>query len=455
MDFENSADESKALFHLAFAEKEVSKIPGIDEWTPVIDVRNAAVVGIGNMGSGIAISYVNSGIPVWVKDANREKLEKGFSRIRSYYEGSIARGRLTRERADQCLQLLKPAMSYQDFSGVDLVLEAVDENITMKKQLFTELSEACKSDTILASNTSALSIDDIASAAINPSRVVGHHFFAPAHIMQLVEIVRGQHTSAVVIASSLALTTKLKKIGVVVGNCPGFAGNRMYYQYQREAQFLVEEGAQVQEVDAVLRDFGMAMGPFATRDLSGLDVVWHIQKEYQKSLPPTLRKPLAMERLYELGRFGQKTNAGWYRYESGSRTPLPDPGVQKIIEDCAGRAGIVRRRISREEIIERTIYSLINEGAKILHEGIAPRAGDLDIIFVKGYGFPARRGGPMWFADTIGLKAICERVCSLNRDHGAYWAPAPLLRQLAEEGKSFADFDRRVGAHQDREIRRS
>lgn len=340
------------------------------------------------------------------------------------------------------MQLIQPAGTYLDLADVDIVTEAVYEDMLLKKQVFAELSKVCKPEAILATNTSTLDIDEVASATDNPSRVVGHHFFAPANVMQLIEIVRGKATAPGVIASSMALARRLKKTGVVVGNCRGFAGNRMYYQYQREAQFLVEEGALVEQVDAALYEFGMAMGPFATRDLSGLDVAWRIQKQFGEGGPENSRRPLVMDRLYELGRFGQKTGAGWYRYDPENRKPLPDPEVQKIIEECARTSGIQRHSVSPAEIIERTLYALVNEGAKILDEGIASRSLALDIIFVTGYGFPAHIGGPMWFADRVGLKAMYNRICDFHRLYGAHWSPAPLLKRLAEEGKTFADFDR-------------
>lgn len=433
--------QSKALIHLFFAEREVSRIPGIPKDIPVAQIKRAAVVGAGNMGAGIAMSYANAGIPVLLKDVAQELIERALATIRKTYDSSVKRGRLNQTAADHCMQLIQPIRTYQDFAGVDIVTEAVYEDMTLKKQVFAELTECCKPEAILATNTSTLNIDEIASATDNPSRVVGHHFFAPANVKQLIEIVRGKETAPSVIASSMALAKRLKKTGVVVGNCRGFAGNRMYYEYQREAQLLVEEGALVEQVDAALYEFGMAMGPFATRDLSGLDVAWRIQHQFGDE-PENSRRPLVLDRLYELGRFGQKTGAGWYRYNSEDRKPLPDPEVQKIIEDCARSAGIRRRPVSPAEIIERTFYALVNEGARILAEGIASRSLALDIIFVTGYGFPAHIGGPMWFADRVGLKAVYNRICDFHRQYGEHWSPAPLLKKLADEARTFADFDR-------------
>jgi 3-hydroxyacyl-CoA dehydrogenase len=314
--------------------------------------------------------------------------------------------------------------------------------MALKKKTFAELDKAARPDAILASNTSTLDIDEIASATSRPQQVIGHHFFSPANVMRLLEIVRGKATSASVIATSLSLAKRLGKVGVVVGNCRGFVGNRMYGPYQREAQFLLEEGVRVEEVDAALVDFGMAMGPLAVGDLSGLDVSWRIRKEYRHLEPAGQRVPVVADRLCEMGRFGQKTGAGWYRYEPGKRAPLADPEVEKLIETSARAAGIARRAISRAEIIERTLYALINEGAKILEEGFAARAVDIDIIYINGYGFPAYRGGPMWYADTVGVKNVYERIRIFEKQHGDLWKPAALLRQLAEAGRTFADFDK-------------
>jgi 3-hydroxyacyl-CoA dehydrogenase len=433
--------ENEALKHLLFAEKEVSKVPRISDASQIIEIKKAAVVGAGTMGMGIAMAYANADIPVLLKEVSQELLDRGFAGIRHNYESSLRKGRLTRASVDRCLGLITPALSTDGLSDVDIVLEAVYEDLNLKRRLFGELSTVCKPGTILATNTSSLDVDQIASSTADPSRVVGHHFFAPAHIMRLLEIVRGRATADEVIVSSLALAGRLRKTGVVVGNCPGFAGNRMYYKYQREAQFLVEEGARVKEVDDVLCAFGMAMGPFAARDLSGLDVAWRTQNESRQIESQDLRRPLAMGRLYEMGRFGQKTGAGWYRYRPGSREAVADPEVEEIIESCALKAGIRRRSISSAEIVERTLYALINEGAKILEEGVVRQAMTLDVICVTGYGFPRFRGGPMWYADSIGLKRIYHRICKFLEDHGPYWTPAPLLRQLVEEGKSFAQFD--------------
>jgi 3-hydroxyacyl-CoA dehydrogenase len=439
------SEQSKALIHVFFAERAVSRIPDVPRDTPAAPVRRAAVLGAGTMGSGIAMVYANAGIPVVLGETDAEALERGMSTIRKSYAGSVEKGRLTRERAAERLALIRPVVGMEGFEEADVVVEAVFEGMDLKKQVFAQLDAVCARDAILASNTSSLSIDEIAAATARPQRVIGHHFFAPPHVMRLLEIVRGRATSTEVIATSMALARRLKKVGVLVGNCRGFLGNRMYAPYQREAQALVEEGAAVPRVDAALQAFGMAMGPLAAGDLSGLDVGWRIRKEFKHLEAPGTR-PLLADRLCELGRYGQKTGAGWYRYEKGSRAPLPDPEVERIVAERVAESGRRRRDIGDAEIVERTVYALVNEGARILEEGIALRAGDIDIAYVYGYGFPAHRGGPMWYADTVGLREVYERVARFAEEHGPLWAPAPLLRQLAAEGRTFADFDRERGS---------
>jgi 3-hydroxyacyl-CoA dehydrogenase len=436
------SDQSKALIHVFFGEREVSKIPDIPKETKQFEIKKAAVVGAGTMGGGIAMNYANAGIPVIVKETTQEALDRGLATVRKNYENSVKKGRFTQDEMDKRMARITPTLSYDGFEEVDIVTEAVFEGMELKKEVFAELDKVCKPGAILASNTSTLNIDEIASATARPEFVIGNHFFSPANVMRLLEIVRGKATNKNVIATSMALAKRLKKVGVLVGNCYGFVGNRMLHQYGREAQFLVEEGAKPQEVDDALYRFGMAMGPLAVGDLAGLDVGWRIRKEHKHLEKPGVRTPLIADRLCELGRFGQKTGAGWYIYDE-NRKPIPDPEVEKLIEEIAAAAGIKRRAISEEEIIERTQYALINEGAKILEEGIALRAVDIDIIYVNGYGYPAWRGGPMWYADTIGLKRVYERVRQFHEEHGELWTPAPLLKKLAEEGKTFADFDKK------------
>jgi 3-hydroxyacyl-CoA dehydrogenase len=343
---------------------------------------------------------------------------------------------------DERLGRLSPTLTYDRFKEADIVVEAVFEELALKKKTFSELDKAARPDAILASNTSTLDIDEIASATSRPGQVIGHHFFSPANVMRLLEIVRGKASRPEVIATSMNLAKTLGKVGVLVGNCRGFVGNRMYHPYQREAQFLLEEGATVEEVDRALVDFGFAMGPLAVGDLAGLDVGWRIRKEHKHLTPAGERQPMVADALCEMGRYGQKTGAGWYRYQQGDRTPQSDPAVQKLIEEASQKAGISRRMISPEEIVERTVYALINEGARILEEGMALRAGDIDIIYVNGYGFPPYRGGPMWYADTVGLPKVLARIREFEKRHGAMWKPAPLLVRLADAGKKFADFDK-------------
>lgn len=433
------SDQSKALIHAFFGEREVAKIPDIPKETPIIPVKSAAVIGAGTMGGGIAMVFANAGIPVLLKETDQAALDRGLSTIQKNYANSVKRGRFTQQFVDERLKLIKPTLSYDEFGGVDMVIEAVFEGMALKKEIFAALDRVCKPGAILASNTSTLNIDEIASATSRPEAVIGTHFFSPANVMRLLEIVRGKASSKEVIATCMQLSKKLGKVGVLVGNCRGFVGNRMFGPYRREAQFLVEEGANVEAVDKALYDFGMAMGPLATGDLAGLDVGWRIRKEYRHLEKPGVRQPLAEDRLCELGRYGQKTSAGWYKYDE-NRRPVLDPEVSKLVRQWGTEAGIPQRQISAEEIVDRCIYALVNEGARILEEGYALRAVDIDIIYLTGYGFPAHRGGPMWYADTVGLKKVYERISEFHRQHGEWWEPAPLLKQLAEQDRTFASF---------------
>jgi 3-hydroxyacyl-CoA dehydrogenase len=435
------SDQSKALIHVFFSEREVAKIPDIPKETPALPVHCVAVVGSGTMGGGIAMVFANAGIPVVLKDVDQAALEMGLNRIKRNYASSVQRGRFTQAYVDERLELIKPVLSYDAFSNVDMVVEAVFEGMALKKSVFAELDRACRSGAILASNTSTLNIDEIAEATSRPESVIGTHFFSPANVMRLLEIVRGKKTSKEVIATCMQLSKKLGKIGVLVGNCRGFVGNRMFGPYRREAQFLVEEGADVAAVDEALVEFGNAMGPLATGDLAGLDVGWRIRKEYRHLEKPGVRQPFAEDRLCELGRYGQKTMKGWYQYGENRRASA-DPEVTALVRKWSAEAGIPERQISASEIVDRCIYALVNEGARILEEGYALRAADIDIIYLNGYGFPAYRGGPMWHADTVGLPKVYQRICELQLQHGELWTPAPLLKRLAEEGKTFAEYDK-------------
>jgi 3-hydroxyacyl-CoA dehydrogenase len=433
------SDQSKALIHVFFAEREVAKIPDVPKETSLIPVNRVAVVGAGTMGVGIAMVFANAGIPVLLKEVDQPALDRGLAAIDKNYSNSVKRGRVNEQDAKERRKLITPTLCYDGFSERDMVIEAVFENMALKKQVFRELDRVCRPGAILASNTSTLDIDEIAAATSRPEFVIGTHFFSPANIMRLLEIVRGRATSHDVIATCMQLSKKLGKIGVLVGNCRGFVGNRMFHPYRREAQFLVEEGASPQVVDNALYEFGMAMGPLATGDLAGLDVGWRIRQEYRHLQQPDVRQPLAEDRLCEMGRFGQKTGAGWYRYDENRRA-TPDPEVEALVHKWAVEAGIPQRTISAEEIVDRCVFALVNEGARILEEGYALRAGDIDIIYLNGYGFPAYRGGPMWYADIVGLRRIYDRIREFEARHGKLWAPAPLLKQLAEQGGTFADF---------------
>jgi 3-hydroxyacyl-CoA dehydrogenase len=439
------SDQSKALIHVFFGEREVAKIPDIPKETPTIPVNRAAIVGAGTMGGGIAMVFANAGIPVHLKEADREALDRGLANIQRNYASSLARGRFTPQFVDERLKLIQPTLAYDRFAEADIIIEAVFEGMALKKQVFAELDRVSKPGAILATNTSTLDIDEIASATSRPESVLGTHFFSPANVMRLLEVVRGKKTNKEVIATAMQLSKKLGKVGVLVGNCRGFVGNRMFHHYVRESVFLVEEGASVEAVDRALSDFGMAMGPLAVGDLAGLDVGWRIRKEYRHLEKPGIRHPVAGDRLCELGRFGQKTGAGWYKYDE-KRQPSPDPEIAQLVRAWAAEAGISQRQISPAEIVDRCVYALINEGARILDEGFALRPVDIDIIYINGYGFPANRGGPMWYADTVGLKNVFDRIREFERQHGEIWQPAPLLEHLAKQGKTFADFTRDQGA---------
>jgi 3-hydroxyacyl-CoA dehydrogenase len=435
------SDQSKALIHVFFGEREVAKIPDVPRETPIIPVNSVAVVGAGTMGGGIAMVFANAGIPVLLKDADQPALDRGLATIQRNYASSVKRGRFTQQFVDERLRLIKHTLSYDDFAEVDMVVEAVFEGMALKKEVFSQLNRVCKRSAILASNTSTLNIDEIASTTSRPEFVIGTHFFSPANIMRLIEIVRGKASSRETIATCMQLSKKIGKVGVLVGNCRGFVGNRMFGPYRREAQFLVEEGASIEAVDKALYDFGMAMGPLATGDLAGLDVGWRIRKEYRNLEKPGVRQPFAEDRLCELGRYGQKTGAGWYEYDENRRA-IPDPEVSEMIRSWAREAGVAQRSISSEEIVDRCIYALVNEGARILEEGIALRAVDIDIIYLSGYGFPAYRGGPMWYADTVGLDKVFGGISKFHHQNGEQWEPAPLLKRLAAAGKTFSEFNR-------------
>ncbi|HZP88983.1 MAG TPA: 3-hydroxyacyl-CoA dehydrogenase NAD-binding domain-containing protein [Burkholderiales bacterium] len=432
-----ASTESRSLRHLFFAEREVSKIPDVPDSTPTREIKAAALIGAGTMGGGIAMNFANVGIPVKILEMSQAALDKGLGIIAKNYAATVAKGRLKQEDMDKRMGLLQGVLEYEAIKDADIVIEAVFEDMEVKKQVFAKLDSVMKPGAILATNTSTLDVNEIAAATKRPEDVLGLHFFSPANVMKLLEVVRAQKTSKETLATAMKLARTIKKVGVVAGVCDGFIGNRMLHAYARQAGFLLEEGALPQQVDKAIEDFGFAMGPFRVGDLAGLDVGWYIRKRQAATRPAHLRYSKIADRICEMGRFGQKTGAGWYRYEAGSRTPIPDPIVEDLIVKTSAEAGIQRREISDEEIVQRCIYALVNTGAKILEEGIALRASDIDIVYVYGYGFPRFRGGPMFYADTVGLDKVYEAVKRFHTEHGEWWTPAPLLERLAKEGGKF------------------
>ncbi len=432
--------ESKALRHLFFAEREAAKVPGVPRDTPVARVSRAAIVGAGTMGGGIAMAYANAGIPVLLKEVDEAALARGLAAIRKNYDATMSKGKMTATQVERTMALITPVTTYDDFDRVDIVVEAVFEDIDLKMATFAELGRVTHPDCVLASNSSTLDIDALGRASGRPAQVVGHHFFSPAHVMKLLEIVRGRETSKEVIATSLALAKRLSKVGVVVGNCFGFVANRMLAYYMREAYLLLEEGASVPQIDRAVVEFGLPVGPFAMQDIAGIDVGARIRQYLQKIGKARAEGPQSAipDRLFEMGRYGQKTGAGWYKYDAPfGRTRTPDALIEEFAEDEARRRGITRRPVADDEIIARITTALANEGARVLEEGYAARAGDIDVIYCYGFGFPRHRGGPMFHADTIGLPTVLARVEAYRARFGPYWEPAPLLRALAAEGRGF------------------
>jgi 3-hydroxyacyl-CoA dehydrogenase len=431
--------ESHALRHAFFGERAASKIPDVAADTPTRRIDRVAVIGAGTMGGGIAMNFLSAGIPVTLLEMKQEALDKGVATIRRNYEGSVKRGKLTPEKLDKAMALLAPTLSYDDLKGADLVIEAVFEEMGVKEGVFRKLDEVMKPGAILATNTSTLDVDKIAGFTKRPQDVVGLHFFSPANIMKLLEVVRGAKTAKDVMATVMGLAKKISKTAVVSGVCDGFIGNRMLERYQRQCFYLIEEGATPQQVDRALEGFGMAMGLFRVGDLAGNDIGWAVRKRRYVENPDVPYSKIA-DRLCEMGRFGQKTGAGWYRYEPGKRDPIPDPAVDAIIDAYRKEMGIKPRVISDDEIVDRCVYALANEGARILEEGIAQRASDIDMVYLTGYGFPLKSGGPMFHADTVGLErvvAAMKRFAANPHGDRGFWEPAPLLAKLASEGKKF------------------
>ncbi|MCP4750360.1 MAG: 3-hydroxyacyl-CoA dehydrogenase [Proteobacteria bacterium] len=425
-----SGAQSAAQRYYFFAERQARKLPDIPKETPLIDVQTVAVLGAGTMGGGIAMNFVNIGLPVTLIETTAELLERGLGVIRRNYGVTVSKGKLTTEEVEKRMALITGSTDLEEVAEVDLVVEAVYENMDLKKEIFAKLDKICKNGAILATNSSALNIDEIASVTKRPESVVGLHFFSPANVMKLLEIVRADHTSKSVLATSMDLAKKIGKVAAVVGVCPGFAGNRMFAQRGREVQNILLEGATIAQLDKALFDFGFPMGPFVLSDLIGLDVGWN----KETSTSSTIR-----EILCEQGRLGQKSGAGYYKYEQNSRVPIPDPDVDGMIEGFAKGKGYTKREVSDEEIIQRCIYPVINEGAKILEEGIAVRPSDLDVIWVNGYGWPMYLGGPMFYGDQVGLDKVLETMKKFQKEYGDIWKPAPLLEKLVSEGKGFKD----------------
>ena len=430
--------ESRALRHVFQAERAAAKVPGLPEGTVLRPIARVGVIGAGTMGGGITMNFLNAGIPVVLLEMKQEALDRGLATIRKNYENSMKKGKLKPEQVEQRMGLITPTLEYAALKDADLIVEAVFEEMGVKEAVFRQLDAVAKPGAILASNTSYLDIDRIATFTQRPQDVIGLHFFSPANVMRLLEIVRGAQTAPDVLATSLQLAKQIKKVAVVSGVCDGFIGNRMLARYGAAAQGLINAGALPQQIDGALQKFGLAMGPFRMGDLAGLDIGWATRKRKAAEAGVDM-KPIVADKLCEAGRFGQKTGAGWYRYEAGYRTPLPDSVTEQLIADYRAAHGITPRKISDEEIVERCIFALVNEGARILEEGIAARASDIDLVYLNGYGFPLHRGGPMLYADTVGLPQVVRSLRRFAAEPGAdaSWQPAPLLVRLAEEGRSF------------------
>ncbi|MAA65488.1 MAG: 3-hydroxyacyl-CoA dehydrogenase [Alteromonadaceae bacterium] len=431
--------ESSALRHAFFAERLTSKIKDVPSDTPTRDIKSVGVIGGGTMGTGISINFLNAGIPVTLVEMKQEGLDRGVAAIQKVYEGRVKKGKMSEDKAKACVDLLTPSLSYDDLGDVDLVIEAVFEELGVKESVFQKLDEVCKPGAILASNTSTLDLDKIASFTKRPEDVIGLHFFSPANIMKLLEVVRGEKTAKDVLATAMKLAKTIRKTAVVSGVCDGFIGNRMVGPYQREALLMLEEGATVQQIDKAIEKFGFAMGPLRMADLAGGDIGWAIRKRQYKE-NPDMKKVVVADRLCEMGRYGQKTGSGFYRYEAGNRNALHDPEVDKVIDDVRKELGITPRKISNQEIVERCVYALVNEGARLLEEGIAQRASDIDMVYLTGYGFPVFRGGPMHYAEQVGLPNVVramEPFAANPNTQPGFWEPAPLLVKRAAEGTGF------------------
>ena len=433
-----SHPQREALIHLFFSEREVAKIPDVPKDTPVKPIASAGVVGCGTMGGGITMCFANAGIPVTVLEMKQEALDRGLGVIRKNFEGMVKRGRIDEATMEKRMGLITGTLEYGDLGSADVVIEAVYENLDVKKEVFAKFEEVCKPGAVIASNTSGLDVDAMADVTSRPEDVIGLHFFSPANIMRLLEVVRGSKTSATTIATAMKLGKTLGKVAVLSGNAPGFIGNRMLGGYTRQAGEMILQGATPYQVDKVIGGFGMPMGPFQMNDLVGLDLGWRARKlagMKPEEVPITAR---VADKLCEMERFGQKNGRGFYIYQEGSRVGQPDPEVVGIVEQTSAELGIERSEIDDEEVLDRCILGLVNEGARILADKIAIRSCDIDIVYINGYGFPEVTGGPMFWADQMGLDVVLKKIEGFREKYGDFWTPAPLLEQLAKEGKTFA-----------------
>ena len=431
--------ESKALRHIFLADRAASKVPDVPADTPQREIKSVAVIGAGTMGGGISMNFLNAGVPVKILEMKQEALDKGLAIIRKNYESQVTKGKLKQDKYEQRMSLLSTTLSYDDLKDADMVIEAVFEEMGVKEKVFNELDRVMKPGAILASNTSTLDVNKIASFTKRPQDVVGMHFFSPANVMKLLEVVRGEKTGKDVLATVMAVAKKIKKTAVVSGVCDGFIGNRMVEQYGRQGGFLLDEGCTPEQVDKAIEKFGFAMGPFRMGDLAGNDIGWAIRKRRVVE-KPDMKYSKTADQLCEKGRFGQKVGVGWYDYAPGKRDPIPNAEVVKMIEDYRATQGIKPRKVSDEEIVQRLVYALVNEAARILEEGIASKASDIDMVYLMGYGFPIYRGGPMNYADQVGLFNVVQsmkRFAQNPLDDAKFWEPAPLLAKLAAEGKTF------------------
>ena len=435
--------QSLALRHAFFAMRAATKIPDVPSDTPLRPIKRVAVIGAGTMGGGIAMNFANAGVPVTVLEMSQAALDKGLATVKKNYDSTLKKGRLSQEEFDKRMKAITGTLAYEDIGNADLIIEAVFEDMRVKQQVFEKLDTVAKSGAILASNTSTLDLNKIAGFTKRPQDVIGLHFFSPANVTKLLEIVRGGKTAKDVLATGLAVSKQIKKVGVVSGVCDGFIGNRMMNAYFRQMELLLDVGALPQQIDRAMEKFGFAMGPFRVSDLAGNDILWAIRKRMYVEYPRLVFSK-APDRICELGRFGQKTGAGWYDYKAGDRTAHPSELVSKIVLEESVKLGLAPRKIDDQEIVDRALYALINEGARILEEGIALRASDIDVVYLTGYGFPDFRGGPLFYADSVGLPNILRRMREFaNGYQPDAWQPAPLLKQLADQGATFASWGKR------------